>query len=168
MTGLARLLVLEQLGSQDDRDIFLIERRKDRARPEKEPRSKKIRDYTVKGDLKAAEELAGLQMSEYDVLFHIPYGPGIDAQKIERMVYRTDLGLNSTFNPKNKGRRLHRHPAFFGTMAEAIEDCCEVRRRFRSNTLSSSVSFQRCPAPETEEEKEAFAKECEMLISTLR
>ena len=32
----------------------------------------------------------------------------------------------ATFNPKNKGRRLHRHPAFFGTMDECLEDCCEV------------------------------------------
>lgn len=31
------------------------------------------------------------------------------------------------YNPKNKDRRLHRHPAFFGTMAECLEDCCEVR-----------------------------------------
>jgi hypothetical protein len=34
--------------------------------------------------------------------------------------------MNSTFNPKNKDRRLHRHPAFFGTMEEVLEDCCEV------------------------------------------
>jgi hypothetical protein len=34
--------------------------------------------------------------------------------------------MNSTFNPKNKDRRLHRHPAFFGTMQEVMEDCCEV------------------------------------------
>lgn len=32
----------------------------------------------------------------------------------------------ATFNPKNKGRTLHRHPAFFGTMAECLEDCCGV------------------------------------------
>lgn len=30
------------------------------------------------------------------------------------------------FNPKNKDRRLHRHPAFFGTMEECLNDCCEV------------------------------------------
>jgi hypothetical protein len=32
----------------------------------------------------------------------------------------------ATFNPKNKGRRLHRHPAFFGTMEECLEDCCQA------------------------------------------
>lgn len=35
-------------------------------------------------------------------------------------------GFSATFNPKNKKRKLHRHPAFFGTMKECIEDCCEV------------------------------------------
>lgn len=34
----------------------------------------------------------------------------------------------ATFNPKNKGRRLHRHPAFFGTIEECMEDCCEVNQ----------------------------------------
>lgn len=34
--------------------------------------------------------------------------------------------MNSTFNPKNKGRRLHRHPAFFGTIEECMDDCCQV------------------------------------------
>ena len=34
--------------------------------------------------------------------------------------------MNSTFNPQNKDRRLHRHPAFFGTMPEVLEDCCRV------------------------------------------
>lgn len=52
------------------------------------------RDKRLRGDLKTAAEFAGLEMSEYDVAFHIPYGPGIDARKIEKMVYQTDLGMN--------------------------------------------------------------------------
>jgi hypothetical protein len=55
-----------------------------------------------------------------------PYGPGWDARRIEKHVYSTDLGMNSPLNPKNKDRTLHRHPGFFGTMAECIEDCCGV------------------------------------------
>ncbi|KDR69127.1 hypothetical protein GALMADRAFT_1353138 [Galerina marginata CBS 339.88] len=51
--------------------------------------------------------------------------PGWDARRIDKLVYQTDLGMNSTFNPKNKGRRLHRRPAFFGTIEECLEDCCE-------------------------------------------
>jgi hypothetical protein len=99
-------------------------------------------------------------MNDYDVAFlHIPYGPGWDVKRIDKLVYGTvrlipnhhacftDLcssGLGNelcvtfakhadpsnrsiaTFNHKNKGRRLHRHPAYFGTMAECLEDCCEV------------------------------------------
>jgi hypothetical protein len=43
--------------------------------------------------------------------------------------------MNSPHNPKNKERTLHRHPAFFGTMAECVEDCCGA-----------------CPAPATPDE----------------
>ncbi|KAF8999457.1 hypothetical protein BDQ17DRAFT_1328336 [Cyathus striatus] len=78
-----------------------------------------------------------LEMNDYDVAsLHIPYGPGWDVRRVEKLVYRTDLGMNSLFNPKNKGRRLHRHPAFFGTIEECMDDCCE-----------------HCPEPVDEDEK---------------
>ncbi|KAG9005316.1 hypothetical protein FRB93_009870 [Tulasnella sp. JGI-2019a] len=146
--GLARLLVLEKLSSQDGRDKFLGMRRTMRGRPADMSNRYRRRDRRLKGDLKADAAFGGLQPNDYDGTFHIPYGPGFDARKIEKIIYQTDLGMNSTFNPKNKGRTLHRHPAFFGTMEEAIEDCCE-----------------HCRAPETEEEKETFAKESEQLIT---
>jgi hypothetical protein len=42
-------------------------------------------------------------------------------------IFAKKLNSNvASFDPKNKGRHLHRHPAFFGTMVECIEDCCEV------------------------------------------
>ena len=98
-----------------------------------------------KGDLKADDEIAGLDMNDYDVsTLHIPYGPGWNAKRIEKLVYSTDLGMNSTFNPKNKNRRLHRHVAFFGTMTECIEDLCEY-----------------CPEPRNDEEKTLQEKEDE-------
>ncbi|KAG9049851.1 hypothetical protein FS837_008901 [Tulasnella sp. UAMH 9824] len=149
VAGLARLLVLEKLSTQDARDGYINERRQMRGRP-KIPRSRRRgrRDDRLRGDLKSADEFGGLQMSDYDVMFHIPYGPGIDAKKINKIVYQTDLGMNSTFNPKNKGRRLHRHPAFFGNMKEALDDCCEY-----------------CPLPETDEEIETFEKEQERYIT---
>ncbi|KAG8989669.1 hypothetical protein FRB94_014122 [Tulasnella sp. JGI-2019a] len=154
VTGLARLLVLEKLSTQDARDHFLGIRRAMRGRPsDTSGRSyrhhrRRHRGRRSTGDLKAEAEFGGLQMNNYDVAFHIPYGPGIDAKKIEKIVYQTDLGMNSTFNTKNKGRTLHRHPAFFGTMEEAIEDCCE-----------------HCRTPETEEEKDTFAKDSEQYIT---
>lgn len=42
-----------------------------------------------KGDLKGDVD-AGLEMSDYDVIsLHIPYGPGWDARRIEKLVYQT-------------------------------------------------------------------------------
>lgn len=56
------------------------------------------------------------------------------------------------YNPKNKDRRLHRHPAFFGTMAECLEDCCEVRTSF-FGAYSHLNLAQCCVEPKTDEEK---------------
>ncbi|KAG8952591.1 hypothetical protein FRC04_003952 [Tulasnella sp. 424] len=153
VAGLARLLVLEKLGTQEARDGYINQRRQMRGRPNllsrrQMRRGKRLRGVLNGGDLKAASELGGLQMSDYDVLFHIPYGPGFNAKTICKMVYQTDLGMNSTFNPKNKGHRLHRHSAFFGNMNQALGDCCHF-----------------CPLPETDEEKEMFEKDQEQFLT---
>ncbi|KAG5643246.1 hypothetical protein DXG03_001296 [Asterophora parasitica] len=119
--GLARLLVLEKLADTDIRFNFMESRRSLRGRPNPLSRYYK-RKSKYKGDLKTDTSIGGLEMNDYDVAtLHIPYGPGWDAHRIDKL----DLGMNSPFNPKNKDRRLHRHPAFFGTMAECLEDCCE-------------------------------------------
>ena len=47
----------------------------------------------------------------------------------------------ATLEPKNKGRRLHRHPAFFGTMKECMEDCCEVLIPISSHIFVSLKPF---------------------------
>ncbi|KAF8654880.1 hypothetical protein AX16_003341 [Volvariella volvacea WC 439] len=136
--GLARLLVLEKLSDTETRNAYLDSRRTLRGRPN--PLSyyayrRTSRKY--KNDLKGDNSFGGLEMNDYDVAsLHIPYGPGWDARRVDKLVYSTDLGMNSTFNPKNKGRRLHRHVAFFGTMEEVLEDCCE-----------------HCPAPIDDDEK---------------
>jgi hypothetical protein len=40
-------------------------------------------------------DIGGLEMNDYDVVsLHIPYGPGWDARRIEKLVYQTDLGIN--------------------------------------------------------------------------
>ena len=166
--GLARLLVLEKLTDTDTRFAFLESRRNLRGRPNPLNRYNKRMKRKHRGDLKADSFIGGLEMNDYDVKsLHIPYGPGWDARRIDRLVYQTvrsecvliqlilltdfsyhlttgsrnelyayihfiltDFLITSlaTFNPKNKGRRLHRHPAFFGTMDECLEDCCEVMR----------------------------------------
>ncbi|KAF8840816.1 ankyrin [Paxillus ammoniavirescens] len=136
ITGLARLLALEKFTTRDSRLDFLNSRRQLRGRPVAIYRQEgRRRNY--KNDLKADTSFAGLEMNDYDsATLHIPYGPGWSASKIENLIYTTDLKMNSIFNPKNKDRRLHRHPAFFGTAGECLEDCCED-----------------CPEPETDEDR---------------
>jgi hypothetical protein len=49
----------------------------------------------LRGDLKADAGVAGLEMNDYDVAtLHIPYGPGWDARRIDKLVYQT---VNSPF-----------------------------------------------------------------------
>ncbi|KAJ7058898.1 ankyrin repeat protein [Mycena amicta] len=126
--GLARLLVLEKLALTDAHYLFQEARWKARGRPGAPTRPDRRAKRKLKGDLKASigSELEGLEMSGYEgPATHVPYGPGWDARRIERLVFKADISMNSTFNPKNKSRRLHRHPVFFGTAEECIEDCCE-------------------------------------------
>ncbi|KAH9949864.1 ankyrin [Amylocystis lapponica] len=133
--GLARLLVLEKFMDVDVRTEYLSDRRALRARPEKRYFFFNKKEYV--GDLKSAIDIGGLQTNDYDVVSpHIPYGRGWDARRIEKLIFRTDLAMNSPFNPKNNGRRLHRHSAFFGSMEECLEDCCEF-----------------CPEPRNDKEK---------------
>ncbi|KAI0668109.1 ankyrin [Trametes maxima] len=135
--GLARLLVLERLRDADAKDMYLRERRKLRARPDSTLYWAGRYHKKAKGDLKANADVGALEMNDYDVqALHIPYGPGWDARRIDKLIYQTDLSMNSPYNPKNKDRKLHRHPAYFGTMAECLEDCCEY-----------------CPEPKNEDEK---------------
>jgi hypothetical protein len=94
--GLARLLVLEQLSDPDDRTKYLERRRVLRGRPDAPGYSRRAmrRRRKVKGDLKAAaEQFGGISASDYGTQsFHIPYGPGFDAKRVEKFIYGTDLG----------------------------------------------------------------------------
>ena len=89
MEGLARLIVLERLADEDARQKYLSDRRSLRGRPDANI------DYTrrkkkLKGDLKANIDIGGLEMNDYDVIsLHIPYGPGWDARRIDKLVYQT-------------------------------------------------------------------------------
>ncbi|KAH9483227.1 hypothetical protein JR316_0005331 [Psilocybe cubensis] len=146
--GLARLLSLEKLTTDNLRNTFLEARRELRGRrlaaALQRPR-RRTRKY--KGDIKSDKGDASVlvEVNNYDVTaLHIPYGPGWDAKRIDKLVYQTDL---ATFNPQNKGRRLHRHPAFFGKIDECIEDCCG-----------------NCPKPIDEDERKLQAEEDEVYI----
>ncbi|KAH9034041.1 hypothetical protein EDB83DRAFT_1786796 [Lactarius deliciosus] len=134
--GLARLLAVEKLATPEARDLYQYRRSLLRGRPVNNRLLYTRGGRRYKGDLKTDAVFSGLEMSDYDVVnLHIPYGPGWDARRIERLIYKTDYSANSPYNPKNKNRRLHRHSAFFGTAEECIEDCCEL-----------------CPEPKNEEE----------------
>ncbi|KAJ7062801.1 ankyrin repeat protein [Mycena amicta] len=143
-----RLAKYKRSPDSDTRFTFLESRRTLRGRPNPLSRYNRRNKRKYKGDLKADTSLSGMEMNDYDVAsLHIPYGPGWDARRIDKLVYQTDLGMNSTFNPKNKGRRLHRHPAFFGTIEECIEDCCE-----------------NCPQPIDDDERKLQADEADVYI----
>ena len=94
MEGLARLLVLEKLTDDNMRTAFLEGRRTLRGRPNANNRYSRHSKRKYKGDLKV-ESGIGIEMNDYDVAsLHIPYGPGWDARRIDKLVYQTDLGMN--------------------------------------------------------------------------
>jgi len=97
--GMARLLVLEKLTDLDKRYAFLESRRTLRGRPAPiVNRRRQKRKY--KGDLKGADILDGLEHNDYDVeTLHIPYGPGWDAKRIDKLVYSTVRVVYSPENP---------------------------------------------------------------------
>lgn len=87
--GLARLLVLERLATAQDREGYLQSRREIRGRPQQQNSWRRMLKKKYKGDLKADAD-QGLELSDYDVVsLHIPYGPGWDARRIEKLVYQT-------------------------------------------------------------------------------
>jgi hypothetical protein len=87
--GLARLLALEKLADANTREAFLESRKRLRGRPIAYGRYYR-RKHKHKGDLKADMSVGGLEMNDYDVAtLHIPYGPGWDARRIDKLVYQT-------------------------------------------------------------------------------
>ncbi len=87
--GLARLLVLEKLKNDEMRMSFLRERRELRARPMTSYRASRRNRRKYKGDLKRETGIS-LEMNDYDVTsLHIPYGPGWDARRIDKLIYQT-------------------------------------------------------------------------------
>ncbi|EEH09828.1 ankyrin repeat protein [Histoplasma capsulatum G186AR] len=151
VVGLARLLVMEKLPTQLNRENYLNQRREERGRATP---SRTRAYYVNRENLKevqpedVAEWVEEEDVSRYHT-FTIPYGPKYTAKKIEKMVYKNDLLLNAEWNrPKDRKVNLHRHPAFFGSVKHVIEDCCGY-----------------CPAPSTEEEKSIAADEGKKYLS---
>lgn len=148
--GLARLLVLEKLPKNTDREAYVDQRRAERGRPTINRWSAR----KLKGNMKdehddeVAEWVETDEVSDYHT-FTIPYGPKYHARKIERLLYAKDLLLNAEWNrPKDRDTALHRHPAFFGYADDVIGDCCG-----------------HCPKPASPEEQEVADAESKIYVS---
>lgn len=86
--GLARLLAIEKLATPELRSQYQQRRSILRGRNGRTTYVRTGRRY--KGDLKADAAFSGLEFSDYDIVnLHIPYGPGWDAKKIEKLIYKT-------------------------------------------------------------------------------
>ncbi|KAG4030376.1 hypothetical protein MFRU_012g01140 [Monilinia fructicola] len=150
--GLARLLILEKLPKTADREDYMDQRRKERGRPSLNRGFRSQR--RLYGNLKDEEEDEVADWAEQDEIanYHtmtVPYGPKYNAAKINRLLYAKDLLLNAEWNQdKDREVYLHRHPCFFGTAEEVIQDCCGF-----------------CPVPTTDEEKEVAEKESKNNVS---
>lgn len=150
--GLARLLVLEKLPKSADRDSYMDQRRAERGRPALHRGYR--RGYKMADNIKDQEEddIAEWVDQEEVASYHtmtVPYGPRYMAGKINRLLYAKDLLLNAEWNqPDDREVYLHRHPCFFGTAEEVLQDCCGY-----------------CPIPKTDEEIEIAEEEKKTNVS---
>lgn len=86
--GLARLLAIEKLATPEIRSRYQQRRSVLRGRNNSTTYIQPGRRY--KGDLKADAAFSGLESSDYDIVnLHVPYGPGWDARRIEKLIYKT-------------------------------------------------------------------------------
>ncbi|KAI9664804.1 MAG: hypothetical protein M1821_006252 [Bathelium mastoideum] len=152
--GLARLLILEKLPNQSDREAYQDQRRQERGRPALN-RYYINRNRTLPGNIKESHEDEVAEWVEQDEIsnYHtltIPYGPKYTAKKIEKLLYAKDLLLNAEWNNEDRLEEvnLHRHPAFFGTVSDVIKDCCGF-----------------CPKPALPEEEKVAEEESKHYVS---
>lgn len=150
--GLARLLILEKLPKIADRDSYMDQRRAERGRPTLHRNFRN--QHKLGGNIKDQEEDEVAEWVEHEEVasYHtmtIPYGPKYHAARINRLLYAKDLLLNAEWNqPDDREVYLHRHPCFFGTAEEVIQDCCGDR-----------------PTPKTDEEIKAHEDEAKAYVS---
>ncbi|KAJ2920866.1 hypothetical protein H1R20_g16229, partial [Candolleomyces eurysporus] len=67
-----------------------------------------------------------LELSDYDegiVHFHVPYGDGWTADRIQFELMKKDLLMNQKLIREHG---IHRHVTWVGTMAQCLEDCCQA------------------------------------------
>ncbi|KAI9164272.1 hypothetical protein H9P43_008101 [Blastocladiella emersonii ATCC 22665] len=119
--GLARLLLFEAIGSQENRFVYKEQQRERKGRPEHPNAGQfEARAHLRRSDLKAKDALA---TSDYATV-HLPYGPGYDAARIVRQLAKRDRQLCNDYVMRKRGVKVHTHPTFFGTMQEVLVDAC--------------------------------------------
>ncbi|TAQ87996.1 hypothetical protein B7494_g3670 [Chlorociboria aeruginascens] len=150
--GLARLLILEKLPKAADRDAYADQRRSERGRPQRHinwrDSCKRPGNFKDQEEDDVAEWVEEEEVSSYHSMT-VPYGPKYQPRKINRLLYAKDLLLNAEWNQSDdRTVYLHRHPCFFGTAEEVIQDCCGY-----------------CPVPKTDEEIAVAAEEHKHFVS---
>ncbi|KAI9150792.1 hypothetical protein HJFPF1_10569 [Paramyrothecium foliicola] len=149
--GLARLLILERLPTESDRESYMNQRRRERGRPpletsrfDKNPLPDNVKDQDPQD---IAEWVVEEDVSNYHT-FTIPYGPRYNAKKIEKLLYVKDLLLNAEWNhKKDRNVNLHRHPCFIGDVESIVHDCCNS-----------------CPEPKSDEELKVAEEESKIYV----
>ncbi|KAF3199269.1 hypothetical protein TWF106_003953 [Orbilia oligospora] len=163
LRGLAKLLLLERLPDAHDRDAHLVSRRSEQGRPTRSGRGSRYRRSRKGRELQALKTRVpeipewevnivttdeALEESNYYTIT-LPYGEEYPAKRTERLIYQSDMFLNTKNTTQKKAivqkdrvGYLHRHPAFVGTVKYIVGDCCE-----------------NCPEPQNDEEKELQAQD---------
>ena len=106
IVGLAKLLVLEKLKHREDRDAFIDARRKQRGMPGRPwyERNRTALNYvsvTSEWEKKAVKRGEWMEKSTYESsVIEIPYGPRWNALRVQKLLYRVDVLVNSKWNPK--------------------------------------------------------------------
>jgi len=150
--GLARLLILEKLPKSADRDSYMDQRRSERGRPAihrayRHP-GRMMGNIKDQEEDEVAEWVEDEEIASYHTMT-VPYGVKYNAAKINRLLYAKDLLLNAEWNQdKDRHVHLHRHPCFFGTAEEILQDCCGY-----------------CPEPKTDEELKIAEDEAKNNVS---
>ena len=151
--GLARLLVLERLPKESEREAYLAQRREERGRPPSNTYRRKRGQLRDNFKDKDPQDVAEWNVEEQEIAnyhtFTVPYGPRYNAKKIEKLLFTKDLLLNAEWNTKpDRKVNLHRHPCFIGDAEYVIKDCCTS-----------------CPKPTTTEEEDVAAEESKVYVA---
>lgn len=78
----------------------------------------------------------------------IPYNPRWNADRVTKLVEHLNSVLNRT-------GRLHRHPAFVGSVENCLQDQCGVSvLTLGHNVRETDLNFKHCPEPQNNEERE--------------